>query len=114
MPYINLKTTTKVTEEKAEILKAKFGKAIESFPGKTESWLMVGIEDNPDYLKIKDNLALFSSNEKERLFPASTTKLFNVVESINGLIPIDSTLLPIKIVFNDSQYFFTISKQNKK
>jgi len=46
MPYINLKTTITVTDEKAEILKAKFGKAIESFPGKTEAWLMVGIEDN--------------------------------------------------------------------
>ena len=46
MPYINLKTTMKVTDEKAEVLKSKFGKAIESFPGKTEAWLMVGIEDN--------------------------------------------------------------------
>ncbi|MBR2875646.1 MAG: hypothetical protein IKC01_00735 [Clostridia bacterium] len=44
MPYINLKTTAVVTDEKAEILKAKFGKAIENFPGKTEAWLMVGIE----------------------------------------------------------------------
>ena len=46
MPYINLKTTVNVTNEKAEALKAKFGKAIECFPGKTEAWLMVGIEDN--------------------------------------------------------------------
>ena len=46
MPYINLKTTANVSDEKSEILKAKFGKAVESFPGKTEAWLMVGIEDN--------------------------------------------------------------------
>lgn len=45
MPYINLKTTTKVTPEKCEALKSAFGKAIECFPGKTENWLMVGIED---------------------------------------------------------------------
>ncbi len=44
MPYINLKTTKKITPENAEILKAKFGKAIESFPGKSEAFLMVGIE----------------------------------------------------------------------
>ncbi len=45
MPYIKLNTTAEVGEEKAEALKAKFGKAIECFPGKTEQWLMVGIED---------------------------------------------------------------------
>ncbi|MBQ7689362.1 MAG: hypothetical protein IJT27_09120 [Clostridia bacterium] len=45
MPYIKLTTTAQVDANKAAALKAKFGKAIESFPGKTESWLMVGIED---------------------------------------------------------------------
>ncbi|NLA77034.1 MAG: hypothetical protein GX851_04285 [Clostridiales bacterium] len=46
MPYINLKTTEAVSAEKGEAIKAKFGKAIENFPGKTERWLVVGIEDN--------------------------------------------------------------------
>ena len=36
MPYIELKTTAAVSENKAENLKAAFGKAIECFPGKTE------------------------------------------------------------------------------
>ena len=45
MPYINLKTTKKVSPEKCDALKTAFGKAIECFPGKTEAWLMVGIED---------------------------------------------------------------------
>ena len=45
MPYINLKTTKNVAPEKCEAIKTAFGKAIESFPGKTEAWLMVGIED---------------------------------------------------------------------
>ncbi len=45
MPYIKLTTTAKVDAGKAAALKTKFGKAIESFPGKTENWLMVGIED---------------------------------------------------------------------
>lgn len=46
MPYINLKTTIKLDNEKCEALKTAFGKAIEVFPGKTEAWLMVGIEDS--------------------------------------------------------------------
>ena len=45
MPYINLKTTKKVSNEKCEAIKTAFGKAIETFPGKTEAWLMVGIDD---------------------------------------------------------------------
>ncbi len=46
MPYIELKTTKNISEEKGTALKAAFGKAIECFPGKSEGWLMVGIEDN--------------------------------------------------------------------
>ncbi len=45
MPYINLKTTKKVSSDNCEALKTAFGKAIECFPGKSEAWLMVGIED---------------------------------------------------------------------
>ena len=46
MPYINLKTTKSVSEEKCQNVKSAFGKAIECFPGKSEAFLMVGIEDN--------------------------------------------------------------------
>ncbi len=46
MPYINLKTTKKVTAEQGVALKTAFGKAIECFPGKSEAFLMVGIEDS--------------------------------------------------------------------
>ncbi len=46
MPYINLKTTKSLSKENCQNLKAAFGKAIECFPGKSEAYLMVGIEDN--------------------------------------------------------------------
>ena len=46
MPYIKLTTTAKVNDEKCAAIKAKFGKAIESFRGKNESWLMVAVDDN--------------------------------------------------------------------
>ena len=45
MPYINLKTTKTVSAESCEMIKSAFGKAIECFPGKSEAYLMVGIED---------------------------------------------------------------------
>ncbi len=45
MPFINIKTNVKVPADKAEIVKAALGRAITAVPGKSESWLMVGIED---------------------------------------------------------------------
>lgn len=45
MPYIKLTTTAKVNDTKAASIKAKFGKAIESFAGKNENWLMVAVDD---------------------------------------------------------------------
>ncbi len=45
MPYINLKTSKKISTLEGEKVKAAFGKAIECFPGKSEAYLMVGIED---------------------------------------------------------------------
>lgn len=47
MPFIDSKITVAVSQEKKDILKAEFGKAM-SIIGKPESFLMVGFEDNYD------------------------------------------------------------------
>ncbi len=47
MPFINSKISVPVTEEKKEVIKAEFGKMM-SLLGKSETYLMVGIEDNYD------------------------------------------------------------------
>lgn len=46
MPYIEAKFTSKLDGDKVTALKEGFGKAIECIPGKSESWLMVNIEDS--------------------------------------------------------------------
>lgn len=46
MPYIHAHLSTPLTKEKETALKARFGKAIECFPGKTERWLMVEFTDS--------------------------------------------------------------------
>ncbi len=46
MPCIQIKTNTKVNNEKAEALKTALGKTIENLPGKTEDWLMITLEDD--------------------------------------------------------------------
>ncbi|MBR5242459.1 MAG: hypothetical protein IKV20_04895 [Clostridia bacterium] len=55
MPYIDLKTTAKVTKEKEIALKAAFGKAIELIPGKSERWLMVRLADECKMFLAGDN-----------------------------------------------------------
>lgn len=47
MPFINVMTNTAVSGEKKTAIKSALGKAITAIPGKSESWLMVGIA--PDY-----------------------------------------------------------------
>ncbi|MCR5305934.1 MAG: hypothetical protein K6E36_05475 [Oscillospiraceae bacterium] len=44
MPFINVKTNVPVSAEQAEQVKSAFGSAITAIPGKSEGWLMVGIE----------------------------------------------------------------------
>ncbi|MHC1681437.1 MAG: phenylpyruvate tautomerase MIF-related protein [Clostridiaceae bacterium] len=45
MPFIGSKVSVKISKEKEEIIKTKLGKAIELIPGKSETFLMIGFED---------------------------------------------------------------------
>ncbi|MBR2087323.1 MAG: hypothetical protein IJ906_09355 [Oscillospiraceae bacterium] len=44
MPFINVKTIAAVSKEKCDKIKSALGQAITALPGKSENWLMVGIE----------------------------------------------------------------------
>ena len=55
MPYINAKVSVNLTEEKMTDFKAALGKAIEAIPGKTETYLMVSIEDGQKIWFAGDN-----------------------------------------------------------
>ena len=46
MPCIQMKTNVKVNEEAAQAIKSQLGKEISLFPGKSEQWLMVTLEDD--------------------------------------------------------------------
>lgn len=48
MPFINIKTNQSVTETQQEAIKSGMGKAITALSGKSEQWLMIGIE--PEYI----------------------------------------------------------------
>jgi hypothetical protein len=44
MPFIETKVNVKITKEKEEILKEKFGKVIDIIPGKSEGTLMLSFK----------------------------------------------------------------------
>ena len=44
MPFINVKTNVSVSKEKMDKIKSALGQAITALPGKSEQWLMVGID----------------------------------------------------------------------
>lgn len=46
MPFINSKVSVTINEEQEKELKMRLGQAIALIPGKSESWLMTGFEDN--------------------------------------------------------------------
>ncbi len=57
MPFIDSKVTVKLSDEKKDAIKSELGKAI-SVMGKTESYLMVGFEDDYDLYLGGKNLDL--------------------------------------------------------
>jgi len=59
VPFINSKVNVALSEEEKTALKTKLGQAISLIPGKSESWLMVGFEDNCSlYFKGNNNTKL--------------------------------------------------------
>lgn len=44
MPYIEVKTNKKLSDEKSKEISSRMGELITCIPGKTESWLMTEIE----------------------------------------------------------------------
>ena len=45
MPFIDIKTSAKLTESSKKKLYAECGELISIFPGKSETWLMVNLSD---------------------------------------------------------------------
>jgi phenylpyruvate tautomerase PptA (4-oxalocrotonate tautomerase family) len=45
MPFIGSKVTVRISKEKEEIIKKKLGEAIQLIPGKRETFLMIGFEE---------------------------------------------------------------------
>ncbi len=92
MPYIETKTTVKLTEGTAKALKEAFADAIALIPGKSEEWLMLGFEDGKKMAFRGDmdtdcamlEVDIFGS-ARDSAYDALTERLCNVVSDILGV-----------------------------
>lgn len=104
MPFINVKTNAKVSESTAEEIKKELGLAITAIPGKSESWLMVGIEDEYK-LYFKGTDAPAAMVEVSVYGNASSNALSTLTSHITGIMKskagIPSDRVYVKYAFTD-------------
>lgn len=85
MPFINIRTNAEINNEKAEKIKSKLGLAITAVPGKSEGWLMVGMQDNYT-LYFKGNDAPAAMVEVSLYGNASSNALTTLTSNITGIL----------------------------
>ncbi len=94
MPYIESKVSVKVSEEQEKELKTRLGQAISLIPGKSERWLMVGIEDEYHMYFAGDNsvpmayvdVRLFGGPDEES-FAKMTAEITEIFGDVLGVAP---------------------------
>ena len=93
MPFINVKTNTAVSQDKKQSIKSALGTAISAIPGKTENWLMVGIEPEYDlWFKGTDapaamvEVSVFGSASASN-YNALTGKITDILNTDLGISP---------------------------
>jgi phenylpyruvate tautomerase PptA (4-oxalocrotonate tautomerase family) len=95
MPFINVKTNVP-TEGKEENIKASLGSAITAVPGKSEGWLMVGIEDEYK-LWFKGSDAPAAMVEVSLFGGASDSALNDLTARITDILNADLDISPDRI-----------------
>ena len=92
MPYIETKTSVKLTDEMTRALKEAFADAITLIPGKSEQWLMLGFEDGKKMAfrgDMESDCAMLEVDvfgaAADEAFDALTERLCQVVSRILGI-----------------------------
>ena len=85
MPFIDITTNVSVSEEQKTSLQSAMGRAITAIPGKSEGWLMVGIQ--PEYdLWFKGESAPAAMVEVSIFGSASSNALVTLTSHITGIL----------------------------
>lgn len=80
MPFINVKTNAKLTKEKKEIIKRRLFDSIGIIPGKSDSHLMIAVEDKTDMAFHRDSDSLIAMVEV-KLLGGSTKDAYHKLTS---------------------------------
>ncbi len=103
MPFINVKTNSAVPKEKELAIKTQLGQAITTIPGKSEAWLMVGIE--PEYtLYFKGTDEPCAMVEVSILGTASSDVLAALTSNITGILTNNLGVAPDRVYVKYSQH----------
>ncbi len=94
MPFIDSKVSISMTQEQEQELKKRLGQAISLIPGKSESWLMTGFQDNYHLYFRGDNsqpvafveVKVFG-RENPSAFAALTAKICEIFGDVLGIAP---------------------------
>lgn len=92
MPFIDSKVSVAISEEQEKELKTRLGQAISLIPGKSESWLMTGFEDNYHLYFKGDNseptafieVKVFGK-ENSSAFDALTAEICKIFNEVLGI-----------------------------
>lgn len=92
MPFIDTKVSVKITDEQEKEIKTRLGKAISLVPGKSESWLMTGFEDEYHLYFRGDNsqptafveVSIFGSPNKDA-FSKLTGEITKILGDVLGI-----------------------------
>lgn len=96
MPFINVKTNVSVSPDKEENIKSALGQAITAIPGKSESWLMVGIE--PEYtLYFKGTKDPAAMVEVSIYGSADSANMSKLTEKISDILGVELAISPSRI-----------------
>ncbi len=94
MPFIDSKVSVAISKEQETELKTRLGQAISLIPGKSESWLMTGFEDNYHLYFRGDNsqpMAFIEvkvyGREDSSAFASLTVEIMKIFNEVLGIAP---------------------------
>lgn len=103
MPFINVKANVPVGKDKEKAVKSALGEAVKLIPGKSEDWLMVGIE--PEYiLYFKGSEAPAAMVEVSVFGNADKKSLNSLTEQICQILDRELSIPPARVYV---KYYFT-------
>ena len=96
MPFINVNTNISVSKDAETALKSDLGKAISIIPGKSEAWLMVGIE--PEHILYFKGDSSPAAMVEVSVFGSSNSAAFNkLTAEICGILKNRLAIEPSRI-----------------